>query len=82
MLKLSYTEVVLWFRHESEKMAAMCHLNVASVWWGESVVLCSLIPKGRQVRDYIATKGGCSSGAWAYTQSREMASDLSLTCPA
>ena len=47
-----------------------CCLNVATIRQHKPIIFCSLYLKGKQVRDYIAVRGGHSSGAWSYTQGR------------
>ena len=54
VLWLLDTETVLVFQCDSDKKATMHCLTVATVWWGQLVMLCILPPKGRQVRDYAA----------------------------
>ena len=48
----------------------MCCLNAATAWWAGPIILHSLPPKGRQVREYITARGCHSSSAWAYTKGR------------
>ena len=68
--KLFDTDVVHGFKCESDMMATMWHLNVATIWQGKPLILCSLPLKGRQVKDYTVVRGGHSSGAHAYIQGR------------
>ena len=50
-------------------IATMCLLNVATILQGGPVILCSLPPKVRQVKEYIIMKGGHLFGAWTHIQS-------------
>ena len=52
--KLSDSDVVQRFKHESKMMATTCYLNVATIWQGEPIILHNLPPKGRQIKEYTA----------------------------
>ena len=64
------TEAVLAFQCNTDMMAMMHSITTAMVWGGEPIVLCILPPKGRQVREYIATRGSHPSGAQTHVQGR------------
>ena len=57
VLKLLYSELVLGFKYKSDMMAAMCNLNLATIWQEEPVILHILPQEGRQVKEYITVKG-------------------------
>ena len=48
----------------------MHHLTAATVWQGEPIVLCILLPKGRQVKEYVAVRSSCQYGAQRHVQGR------------
>ena len=51
VLQLTDTETVLTFQCDSEMMATMHHLTVATVWHGDPIVLCIWPPNTKQVKD-------------------------------
>ena len=59
------TEVVLTFQSSSEMMAATCLFAVAKGWCDEPIRPCIDPPRGKQVREYMATRGRCHSGTKA-----------------
>ena len=57
------TETVPVFQCNSEMMAIMHHLIVATVWHGKPIVLHIWPLNTKQVRDYIAVRSSPPSGA-------------------
>ena len=57
VLQLSETEVVIAFQHLTDMIAMMHCLTAAMVWWGEPIMLCILLPKVRQVRQFTSKRG-------------------------
>ena len=62
VLQLLDSEVILVFQCKSDMMVRAHHLTVAMVWWGESLMLHILSPKGRQVREYVTKRISCPLG--------------------
>ena len=82
VLQLSDTEAFLAYWCETDMMAMMCHCITARVWEGEPIMLCILLPKGSQVREYIAKKSSHPSAAQMHRQGMGWVSGLCPACPA
>ena len=62
------TKTVLTFQSNSDMMATMCHLTVATVWHIKPIKLHIQPQISMQVRDYIAAGGSHPSGAQVHVQ--------------
>ena len=74
MLWLSETKVVIAFSSTSELMAAMHLLDVDTAWHDKPIRLHIHPPTNTKVRDYIAVRGRCPSGAHVWIPGEEVMS--------
>ena len=81
VLQLLDTKTVLTFKSSSEMIATTCLFMLAMVWHDEPIKICVCPPMGTQVREYVALRGICFSGAHALILEGEAVSQSSPRGP-